>query len=129
MSLATVACELAVKTTPPRDPLRNRTRLARRAEAWMREHLADPVRLPEVCLALRVSRRELEYAFRTTFDQSPRNFLHTLRLNATRRALLRSGGRTPILEIALDYGITHPGRFAADYRALFGERPSETLRR
>ncbi|MEP6672071.1 MAG: AraC family transcriptional regulator [Chthoniobacter sp.] len=128
MHLATLAGELAGKITPPRDSLRNRTRLARRAQAWMREHLAEPWRVPDVCLALSVSRRELEYAFRTTFDQSPREFVHSLRLNAIRRVLLRADPGASILRIALDYGMNHPSRFAADYRALFGESPSETLR-
>jgi AraC-like DNA-binding protein len=128
-SLATMACEISGKLPPTRDSLRNRTRLARRAEDWMRAHLADAVQIPDVCLALGVSRRELEYAFRTTFDQSPRDFLHILRLHAIRRALLRAEERPPILHTALDHGITHPSRFAADYHALFGERPSETLRR
>ena len=78
--------------------------------------------------ALRVSRRELEYAFRTVFDQSPRDFLHLLRLNAVRRALRRGAPGDTILRVLLDHGFTHPGRFAADYRAIFGEQPSETLR-
>jgi len=129
MQLATTACELAGKMPPPRDSLRNRIRLGRRAEAWMRAHLCEAVRVPDVCLALGVSRRELEYAFRATFDRSPRDFLHALRLNAIRRALLRADEQTPILHVAVNHGITHPSRFAADYRALFGERPSETVRR
>lgn len=130
LDLATTTCELAGRMPPPHDSLRNRIRLGRRAEAWMRDHLADAIRVPDVCLALGVSRRELEYAFRATFDQSPRDFLHALRLNAIRRALLRANdAQTPVLHIALDYGITHQGRFAAEYRALFGEPPSATVRR
>jgi AraC-like DNA-binding protein len=125
--LATTVWELSVTTPPPRDSLRNRARLARRAEAWMREHFAEPVQVPDLCLALRISRRELEYAFRTVFDQSPRDYLQALRLNAVRRALRRSNADTSVLQVALDCGITHPGRFAAHYRALFGERPSDTL--
>lgn len=129
MGIAITACELAVQKKPARDSLRNRTRLARRAESWMRENLAEDVRMPELCTALGVSRRELEYAFRTTYDQSPRDYLHTLRLHAVRRTLLARDERRSILEIALANGIFHPGRFAADYRTLFGERPSETQRR
>jgi len=71
----------------------NRTRLARRAECWMRENLAEDVRMPDLCTVLRVSRRELEYAFRTTYDQSPRDYLHTLRLHAVRRTLLAREAR------------------------------------
>lgn len=126
--LATTACELSHRALSPRDSLRNRARLARRAAAWMREHLAEPVRIPDVCLALRVSRREVEYAFRALFDLSPHEFLHTLRLNAIRRALLSRGCSGNISTILLEHGLTHPGRFAADYRAIFGERPSETWR-
>lgn len=73
--LGVAAWELRSGTAPTRDSLRNRARLARRAEAWMRDQLAEPVNVPEICLALGISRRELEYAFRTTFDQSPRDFL------------------------------------------------------
>jgi AraC family ethanolamine operon transcriptional activator len=124
--ILTTAWELSSNYPPEPVSLRNRARLARRAEAWMREHLADCVRIPDVCLALRVSRRELEYAFRSTFDQSPRDFLHALRLNAIRRALLRRTPEETILHALLAHGITHPSRFAAEYRQMFGVLPSST---
>ena len=125
------ACELTAGLEPATTSLRNRARLARRAEAWMIDHLADPVQVPDLCLALHVSRRELEYAFRSVFDQSPRDHLETLRLNAIRRALLHGDGeanRETIIAIAYAHGVRHLGRFAASYRALFGEKPSETRR-
>jgi AraC family ethanolamine operon transcriptional activator len=50
--------------------------------------------------------------------------LQTLRLNSIRRAL-RSTDK-PIIDVAFDHGVTHLGRFSAQYRALFGERPSDT---
>ena len=34
---------------------------------------------------------------------------------------------TKILNIANDWGFWHMGQFAADYKSLFGELPSETL--
>jgi AraC-like DNA-binding protein len=126
----TAACELATSSTPPKDSIRNRTRLARRAEAWLQDHIGEAVQVPDLCLALHVSRRELEYAFRSTFDQSPRDYLETMRLNAIRRALLRADAqRESIIGIAYEHGVTHLGRFAANYRKLFGEKPGETLRR
>jgi|GEM_PF-790035 len=127
--LATTAWELFAGAPPPRASFHNRARLARRAEAWMRDRLAEPVRIPDLCLALRVSRRELEYAFRSVFDQSPRDFLHALRLNAIRHALRqagRSGRKQTLLELELAHGVTHAGRFAAQYRELFGESPART---
>lgn len=118
-----MACPL-----PATSSLQSRVRLARRAEAWMREHLMEAITIPDVCLALRVSRRELEYAFNAAFDSSPKAFLHKLRLNTIHR-ILRHGREAglSVTQIAMDYGITHLGRFAGEYRALFGESPAATL--
>lgn len=122
-------CECAGSIGPVFGSLRNRARLARRAEEWMRAHLGEPVQVQDVCLALRVSRRELEYAFRTVLDESPRDHLQALRLNAIRRVLLHTGGdRETITRIAHEHGLSHLGRFAASNRALFGETPHETRR-
>lgn len=55
-------------------------------------------------------------------------FLKTCRLNAVRRALKAADSRTEtVAAVAVCWGFTHPGEFAADYRRLFGELPSETL--
>lgn len=128
--LATTAWELSLAGRDrSKESVRNRARLARRADCWMRDHLASPIQIPDVCLALRVSRRELEYAFRSTFSQSPRDHLLVLRLNALRRALQRGGEHGSVSHLALDCGLTHFGRLATQYRTLFGESPSATLRR
>ncbi|MFP5477787.1 MAG: helix-turn-helix domain-containing protein, partial [Gammaproteobacteria bacterium] len=39
------------------------------------------------------------------------------------------GGSTHVAGVALRWGFGHLGRFSADYRARFGEYPSETVRR
>lgn len=53
-----------------------------------------------------------------------------LRLNGARRALIEARGRDcRVCDIAMDWGFMHWSRFAARYRLLFGERPSETLGR
>lgn len=127
-NIATHAWEATVRDHPLLDSVRNRARLACRAESWMRDRLGEPIRVPEVCLAFHVSRRELEYAFRSTFDTSPHEFLNLLRLNAIHRTLLRAEPATSITRIAFDHGIFHLGRFAAAYYRLFGERPSDTSR-
>jgi AraC family ethanolamine operon transcriptional activator len=128
--LGVLAWELGTRGEPARESSRNRARLMRRADLWMREHLGQAVRVPEVCLALGVSRRELEYAFRLTLDSSPQEYLRKLRLNAIHRVLRgRESSDRSLLEIALEHGITHPGRLAAHYRALFGHRPSATRSR
>ena len=38
-------------------------------------------------------------------------------------------GAATVAEVARQYGVRHLGRFAANYRALYGELPSTTFRR
>jgi AraC-like DNA-binding protein len=111
-----------------RDSHRNRARLARRAEDWMRAHLGESIHIPDLCRAIGASRRELEYAFRMVHDESPRDYLHALRLNAVRRELIRADRAMSASGIALANGISHFGRFAADYRGMFGGNPGKTRR-
>ena len=126
----TIACGLAARGHHGPCTLRNRARLARAAEEHMISSIDEPMRVPDLCAALRVSRRELEYAFRSIFDQSPRQYLETLRLHAIRRQLkLTDADDGRIIDIAYANGISHLGRFAARYRSLFGENPAQTLRR
>jgi AraC family transcriptional regulator, ethanolamine operon transcriptional activator len=53
----------------------------------------------------------------------------SVRLTAARRALQDPSATTSVTDVALQRGFFHLGRFAHDYRELFGESPSETLRR
>ena len=55
--------------------------------------------------------------------------LRSARLNRVRRALSDPQQTSPIAVVAADSGFWHPGQFARDYKALFGESPSETVRR
>jgi AraC family ethanolamine operon transcriptional activator len=51
-------------------------------------------------------------------------------MHLARRALgFGSPFTTTVTEIAIDHGFGELGRFAIEYRALFGESPSESLRR
>jgi len=82
----------------------------------------------DICAAIGVSERSLQYAFGRYVGMSPLNYLRLCRLNRARHAL-----RAPVnpgvtvTDTALHYGFTHLGRFAGDYRRLFGESPSQTL--
>lgn len=58
---------------------------------------------------------------------SPVTYLRALRLNQVRTELRRECTAT-VGEIAARWGFWHPSRFAADYRAMFGELPSATRR-
>lgn len=106
-----------------------RLRHAWRAKDFIVAHLADEnLSVNQLCDVVNVSRRQLEYAFRATFDCSPYAFIQSARLNEIRRQLLRGDCRT-VTEIALENGIQHLGRFSVAYRNLFGELPKATARK
>jgi AraC-like DNA-binding protein len=108
--------------------LRQRQRQAWLAEDFVHAHLDEDLSIMRLCREIKVSRRQLEYAFRTTFDMGPGEYIRLTRLNEGRRRLMaaRAKGRT-VTEVAMEVGMTHLGRFAEGYRLLFGETPSQTL--
>src|SRR5262249_8640636 len=72
-----------------------------------------------------VSERTLRDHFQRFVGVSQNSYGLRLRLNAVRRELQRRNPG-PITDIATRYGFSHFGRFAAQYRRLFGESPSAT---
>jgi AraC-like DNA-binding protein len=101
----------------------------RRAERFLEENAANPVALTDVARAAGVSARALQLAFRRFRDTTPMAQLRALRLNRARHALAeagRDGGS--VTSVAAAQGFGSLSRFAADYKARFGEPPSETLR-
>jgi AraC-like DNA-binding protein len=101
----------------------------RACEAYMRDHIDESISLHDLSEACGFRPRSLINAFEAFTGVSPMAYLKALRLNGVREALGAAGrGRTRIIDVAMDWGFEHMGHFAADYRAMFGERPSETPR-
>jgi AraC-like DNA-binding protein len=78
-----------------------------------------------------VSGRSLYAAFRGQLGTSPMSYVRRRRLERAHDELLDldPARGTRVIDVALRNGFTHAGRFAAAYRARFGESPSATLRR
>lgn len=76
-----------------------------------------------------VGRRTLEKHFRRFLGRGLVEVRRDLRLERARRDLLRAPPETAVTEIVLRCGFNHLGRFAALYKARYGESPSATLRR
>jgi AraC-like DNA-binding protein/TolB-like protein len=101
----------------------------RKALAFLRGNFRKQVRLADVASASGLSQRALLKQFECFLGASPIAHLLRMRLTAVRAELLQSNERTRISEVVSRYGITHMGRFAAEYRKAFGELPTATLRR
>jgi AraC family transcriptional regulator, ethanolamine operon transcriptional activator len=106
----------------------NRARVVRRADDYMRAHLAAPLSVLDLCREVGVSERTLHYAFQEARGLSPMAYFQAVRLNAVRQELkATAAGTASVHEIARRWGFWHTGEFAAAYRRQFGELPSQTL--
>lgn len=106
-----------------------RYQVARRARDFMMDHQSDPPSISEICNFLRISPRSLNNVFHDTYAVSPKRFLKALRLSAAHYALKCATREERVSDIALNFGFWDFGHFAKDYRTMFGETPSATLRR
>ncbi len=120
-----------VQEPAARPSTRTRQYVVSRAREYMQAHIDEPITVADLCIELGVSRRTLQYSFQDVLDLNPVKFLRTLRLNAARRALKRAAasGQGSVTDVAGEWGFWHLSHFSADYKAMFGELPSETLRR
>lgn len=115
--------------TAPSLPPASRASLVRRA-IDLAEGELHQAGMSELCQALHVGRRTLEYAFRQHLGTTPHHYFRLQRFARAHRNLLHSDpGQTCVTDIATQFGFNELGRFAVEYRQLFGERPSDTLRR
>jgi AraC family ethanolamine operon transcriptional activator len=110
----------------PRSAAQHR-RIVERAVQYMRNHASEPIGVVDICQAVGVQSRVLQYCFNEVFGVTPVAYLRCLRLHQVRREIKESPGQ-PVGDAAARWGIWHLGRFASDYKRLFGELPSITAR-
>jgi AraC family ethanolamine operon transcriptional activator len=103
-------------------------KLVRQAEGWLE---AEPHRVPriqELSRNLNVSPRQLYRSFHAEVGISPAKYLQRYRLTRARFELLAADpAETTVTSVALFWGFWELGRFAVEFRKLFGESPSKTL--
>lgn len=88
------------------------------------------ISIAELSGRLGMGRRTIENAFRECLNLSPHCYFTLRRLNACRDELSRAKeGETSVTAVASRHGFRELGRFAGLYRSVFGESPSETLRK
>lgn len=117
--------------TMPRSQHR-RDRIVQHAIEYMRTHASEEIGVLDICAAMHVSRRRLQYCFEERLNISPLQYLKALRLNQARRQLkhlaelqLVHEKENTIASVAALCGFNHASRFASDYKRMFGELPSQ----
>ncbi|MDO0947450.1 helix-turn-helix domain-containing protein [Chromohalobacter israelensis] len=106
-----------------------RKRVVDRARDFIVSNEDDAMTILTLCRAIGVSRRKLQYCFQDCLGVSPVTYIRLYRLNEVHKSLLNGTETTHVQDEAARRGFYHLGRFSVEYRRLFGERPSETLRR
>ncbi len=90
---------------------------------------SDPISISDLHIHSGVCWRTLDRAFKERFGMGPKQYIVAVRLAAVRTALQLAPPHKTITEIASEWGFGHLGRFSASYNKMFGELPSQTLRK
>lgn len=88
-----------------------------------------PLYLTDICEDIGISARTLRFIVRKHLGIKPQQYLNDRRLHLARKYLMLSTKRaTTVTNIATQLGFWELGRFAVNYRLMFGESPAATLR-
>ncbi len=102
-------------------------RSVKRAEEYMRAHAAQPISVEILAREAGCSERALQNAFRTFRERTPMTVLRDVRLECAHAELKFEDSN--VTEVALKWGFSNLGRFAALYEAKYLEKPSQTARK
>lgn len=115
------------RTGRPRFP---RGRIVARTLQVIEENEGQPLFLGDLCRAAQVSERTLRNVFKEYFGVGPMRLLKVNQLSEIRSALIEADPRTQtISSIVGRFGIWDFSSFARNYKALYNETASETMRR
>ena len=106
-----------------RDATQSVVRLAQRIIA---DRAGDDLTMSDIARECHVTPRALQYAFRRHLDCTPHAYLRQVRLDLVHQ-VLRDGSVPTVGDAAARFGFFNPGRFAVEYRQVFGENPGQTL--
>jgi AraC-like DNA-binding protein len=101
----------------------------RKAQAFIEDHLQNDINLGDIAASAGVCSRILQKAFAQHCGCSPMRFVTDARLQRIRQVLETATRDLKIVDVMMNYGFTQSGKFAREYQQLFGEKPSETLKR
>lgn len=100
-----------------------------KATDFIHQNLRNNISIEDIEQAASISRNVLYASFKKHFGMPPTLYLKRQRLEGTRQEILSDNGNLHITNIAYDWGFTHLGRYAQEYKRLFNETPSDTLKR
>jgi AraC-like DNA-binding protein len=103
--------------------------IMQRFKEWLDANTGRAVYLQEICTALNISAPTLRRCCEQYLGMSPMKYLWLRRMQLARQELQQRHSQTNVTATAMNFGFWHLGRFAEEYRSLFGETPRTTLAR
>ncbi len=99
------------------------------AEDYINGHLKKHMSIDDLVKITGVSQRSIFEGFRSFRGTTPMKYVLQLRLEKVREELRASGPERSVTDIALKWGFSQLGRFSVSYKKVYGESPSDTLKR
>ena len=102
----------------------------RKAIAYIHDNAADSITPADLVKVVGVSLRSLQAGFASYHNIGPSAYIKQVKMQKAREQLLIANHlETTVAEVAASWGFYNPCSFTGNYRKLYGENPSETLRR
>lgn len=107
-----------------------RREIIRRTVDKVEQHENESLSIEELVQEVGVSERTLRDIFLNYYGVPPQRYFTVKRLHQARAVLQDADPAcTRVTAVAAEFGFWHFGRFARNYRRLFGEAPSQTLKK
>jgi AraC family ethanolamine operon transcriptional activator len=115
---------------PQGRPRLPREEVIRRSKKLLKKREGERILVADLAAAAEVSERTLRTAFNEYYGVAPVRYLQMRQLHRVRRTLREAHPEAvTVSDVLVAHGEWEFSRFASRYRRLFGELPSETLRR
>lgn len=95
---------------------------------WIESHITEPINLTALEQRSGYSRRNLQLAFHQRFGCGPIQWVRQRRLEKARQYLLDPQPGDSVRAVSARFGYSSVAVFSRDFRAAFGQRPSDLLR-
>ena len=101
----------------------------KQVEDYILAHLKEHITIDDLVRISGVSSRSIYNGFKSFRGTTPMKYILQARLERVRQELLTPLQDKSVTQIATKWGFTQLGRFAAAYKKVYGESPSDTLRK
>lgn len=100
-----------------------------RALSYIKDNIKSNIEINSLEKVSGVSKQKLSTCFKKHMGLSINSYIRLYRLKCINNDILNSRKNINITYIALKWGVKHLGRFSREYKEVFGESPSITLKK